>query len=137
MLLLPSAVALKVITLFKVLLSAFLHKVKYIYRVCWLSFHHLTPIREDGDQANFSAEKGEFVQTCIEVNRIKEEIESGRATAEISSPPPVVVLRTEVEVAEEDGCFSTRDHQDQEHDKQKPEHVVDLVCPGDGRGVRY
>jgi len=41
----------------------------------------------------------------------------------------MIVLRTEVEVAEEDGGFSTRDHQDQEHDEQEPEHIVDLVSP--------
>ena len=46
----------------------------------------------------------------------------------------MIVLRTEVEVAEEDGGFSTRDHQDQEHNEQEPEHIVDLVSPEVGQG---
>ena len=46
----------------------------------------------------------------------------------------MIVLRTEVEVAEEDGGFGTRDHQDQEHDEQEPEHIVDLVSPEVGQG---
>ena len=41
----------------------------------------------------------------------------------------MIILGTEVEVAEQDGSLSTRDHQDQEHDEQEPKHVVDLVCP--------
>ena len=41
----------------------------------------------------------------------------------------MIILGTEVEVAEQDGSLGTRDHQDQEHEEQKPKHVVDLVCP--------
>jgi len=47
---------------------------------------------------------------CVEVDGVKEEVECSTSTAQIGSPPPMIVLRTEVEVAEEDGGFSTRDY---------------------------
>ena len=41
----------------------------------------------------------------------------------------MIILGTKVEVAEEDGSFSTCDYQDEEHDEEEPKHVVNLVSP--------
>ena len=67
--------------------------------------------------------------TCVEVDRIQEEVEGSGSAAEVRAPPPVIILGTEVEVAEEDGSFSTCDHQDQKYDEEEPKHVVNLVSP--------
>ena len=42
-------------------------------------------------------------------------------------PPPAVVLPAELEVDHDDGNLGAGDGQDDEHEKQKPEQVVELV----------
>jgi len=49
------------------------------------------------------------------VDTVDGEVESCEATGEEAPPPPVVVLRTEVEVAEEYGGLRAGDDQDDEH----------------------
>lgn len=60
---------------------------------------------------------------------VDEEIDGGETAGEEWTPLPVVVLCTQVEIAEEDGGFGTRDDQNDEHQEQEAEHVVHLVGP--------
>lgn len=57
------------------------------------------------------------------------QIESCEPTRKETSPPPVVILCTKVEVAQKDGGFRAGDDQDDEDKKQEPIHVVDLTGP--------
>mmetsp|Transcript_14655 Transcript_14655/g.38056 ORF Transcript_14655/g.38056 Transcript_14655/m.38056 type:complete len:212 (+) Transcript_14655:244-879(+) len=63
---------------------------------------------------------------------VREEVQSGRARSEEAAPPPVVVLRAELEVAHDDGDLRAGDEQDEEDHKQKAEDVVELVQPDRG-----
>ena len=58
------------------------------------------------------------------MNAVNSEVESGEATGEEAPPPPVVILRAEVKVAEEDRGLRARDDEDHEHEEQEsvPEH---------------
>merc|ERR1719424_2316291 len=59
---------------------------------------------------------------------------SGRARArrEEGAPPPVVVLRAELEVAHHHGDLGAGDDQDEEDEEQEAKHVVELVQPDGG-----
>lgn len=57
---------------------------------------------------------------------VYEEVPRRGAGAEEGAPPPVVVLRAQVEVAQQDGRLGARDHEDHEHEEQETEHVVHL-----------
>jgi len=63
------------------------------------------------------------------MNTVDCEVEGGEAASEETSPPPVVILGTKVEVAEEDGGLGAGDDQDHKHEEEKSVHVVDLTGP--------
>jgi len=63
------------------------------------------------------------------MNAVNSEVESGEATGEEAPPPPVVILRAEVKVAEEDRGLRARDDEDHKHEEQESVHVVDLTGP--------
>ncbi len=59
----------------------------------------------------------------------EEEIEGRGARGEEGPPPPAVVLRTEVEVAEEDGGLGADHHQHKVRQHDETKHVVHLTRP--------
>jgi len=63
---------------------------------------------------------------------IKIHVESISPGSQESSPMPVIILRAELEVAHDDGDFSTSQNEDQKHDGQEPKNIIKLVQP-DGR----
>lgn len=63
------------------------------------------------------------------VNREEKQIEPSSGRGEKGTPPPAVVLRAEVEVAEEDGGLSTHHQEDQEGQHDEAKHVVHLPVP--------
>lgn len=68
-----------------------------------------------------------YVELGDEVVAAVDEQVAGRgARAEEGAPPPVVVLRAQVEVTQQDRRLRARDHQDHEHKEQESEHVVHL-----------
>lgn len=71
-----------------------------------------------------------YVELGDEVVAAVDEQVAGRgARAEEGAPPPVVVLRAQVEVTQQDRRLRARDHQDHEHKEQESEHVVHLTGP--------
>ncbi len=58
------------------------------------------------------------------MNAVNSEVESSEATGKEAPPPPIVVLRAEVKVAEEDRGLRAGDDEDHEHEEQEsvPEH---------------
>lgn len=76
---------------------------------------------EEGGGGVVYVEFGDEVMAAVD-----EEVAGRGSRAEEPSPPPVVVLGAEVEVAQEDGGLGTRDHQYHEHQEQETEHVVHL-----------
>mmetsp|Transcript_25352 Transcript_25352/g.62374 ORF Transcript_25352/g.62374 Transcript_25352/m.62374 type:complete len:214 (+) Transcript_25352:268-909(+) len=70
------------------------------------------------------------VHTREEVVRgIGEQIESRRPRGEVGAPPPVVVLRTQLEVAHNHGDLRARDDEDCEDKHHETEEVVEAVLP--------
>lgn len=63
------------------------------------------------------------------MDTVDKQIEGGEATRQEGPPPPVVILGTKVEVAEQYRRFWACYDQDDEHQKQKSKHVVDLTWP--------
>lgn len=59
----------------------------------------------------------------------EEEIEGRGARGEEWPPPPAIVLRAEVEIAEEDGGLGTDNHQNKECQHDESKHVVHLTRP--------
>lgn len=55
--------------------------------------------------------------------------ERGQTSREEGAPPPAVVLGTQVEVAQEDGCLCTHHYQNNEGQQKEPKHVVHLTTP--------
>lgn len=53
----------------------------------------------------------------------------GQTSGEEGAPPPAIVLGTQVEVAEEDGCLCTYHNQNNEGQQKEPKHVVHLTTP--------
>lgn len=60
---------------------------------------------------------------------VYKEVASSRSGTEEGSPPPVVVLGTEVKVAEQDCGLRAGDDEDHEHEEQETEHVIHLAGP--------
>lgn len=79
---------------------------------------------QDGARCARDLQLGEEV-----VDGVHEEVHGGEAAGEEGTPLPVIVLCTQVEVAEQDGSFRARDHQDDEDQEEETEHVVHLVGP--------
>ena len=65
----------------------------------------------------------------VVVHAVEEEVDGSEAARHEGAPPPVVVLGTQVEVAEEDGGFRARHDEDDEDEEEETEHVVQLVRP--------
>ena len=63
------------------------------------------------------------------VTAVHEQIDGGEAGSEERSPPPMVVLGAQVEVAQQNRRLRAGDNEDQKHQKQKSEHVVHLARP--------
>lgn len=57
---------------------------------------------------------------------VDEQVAGRGARAEEGPPPPVVVLSTKVEVAQQDRRLRTCDHQDYKYKEQETKHVVHL-----------
>ena len=65
----------------------------------------------------------------VVVDGVEEEVEGSEAARQERAPPPAVVLRAQMEVAEEDGGLRARDDQDEIDNGQEAEHVVELMRP--------
>ena len=65
----------------------------------------------------------------IVVGRVEEDIDGASARCEVASPPPLVVLSTELKVGQHDCDLGTCDAKDDEDDEEKPKDVVVLVQP--------
>ena len=63
------------------------------------------------------------------VHAADEQVERGEAGREERSPPPIIILGAQVEIAEQYGGLRAGDDQDDEDEKQKTEHVVELITP--------
>mmetsp|Transcript_22107 Transcript_22107/g.36792 ORF Transcript_22107/g.36792 Transcript_22107/m.36792 type:complete len:671 (+) Transcript_22107:104-2116(+) len=63
---------------------------------------------------------------------VEQQVGRAGARGAEAAPPPAVVLRAELRVAEHDRDFRAGERQDQQHRHQEPEHVVDLVQPQGG-----
>lgn len=63
------------------------------------------------------------------VTAVDEQIHGRKARRQEGSPPPVIVLGAEVEVAQQDGRLRAGDHEDQKDQKQEAKHVVHLAGP--------
>jgi len=63
------------------------------------------------------------------VHTVAGQVEGREAAGQEAAPPPVVVLSTQVKVAEEDGSLWASNNQNQVHQEQKPVHVVYLGWP--------
>jgi hypothetical protein len=51
------------------------------------------------------------------VDTVHCEVESCEATREETSPPPMIILSTQVEIAEQDGCLRAGDDQNDEDEE--------------------
>jgi len=71
----------------------------------------------------FYVEFGKEVMNAVD-SEVKCSESAGKAP-----PPPVVVLRAEMEVAEQDCGLRARDDEDHEHEEQESVHVIDLTGP--------
>lgn len=67
--------------------------------------------------------------SCEVVAAVDEEVDRRESARQETSPPPVVVLGTQVEITQQDRRLGARDDEDQEHQKQESEHVIHLVRP--------
>jgi hypothetical protein len=65
----------------------------------------------------------------IEDDCISQEVESGGTASQECPPPPMVVLGTQVEIAQQDAALHRRAAQNHKHSKQEAEHVVQLLTP--------
>jgi len=63
------------------------------------------------------------------MNAVDSKVEGGKAAGQEAPPPPVVVLRTEMKVAEQDRGLRTGDDENHEHEEQESIHVIDLTGP--------
>lgn len=63
------------------------------------------------------------------VTAVDEEIDRSKAAREETSPPPVIILGTQMKVAKQDCRLRAGDDENQEHEKQESEHVVHLIGP--------
>lgn len=63
------------------------------------------------------------------MNAVEEEIGSREAGGQEGSPPPMIILSTEVEVSQKNRGFGTSDEEDQEDQGEEAEHVIDLMGP--------
>lgn len=63
------------------------------------------------------------------MNGINKKVDGCEAARQKRTPPPSVVLRAQVKVAQEYGRLRARYYQNQVDDGQKAEHVVELVRP--------
>lgn len=64
---------------------------------------------------------------------IDEKIDSCEARRKERSPPPVVVLRTQMEIAQQNGSLRTSDNQNDKYQEEETKHVVHLVGPNRGK----
>ena len=101
-------------------------------------------VREVENRRN-CARNGEF--GVEEVNAVQEQIDRCEARCEETAPPPEmgrmkevsrgregrhkpsVVLGTQMEVGQQNGCLRTGNDENDEHQKQESEHVVGLMGP--------
>uniref|UniRef100_A0A182INA6 Tox-SGS domain-containing protein n=1 Tax=Anopheles atroparvus TaxID=41427 RepID=A0A182INA6_ANOAO len=67
--------------------------------------------------------RGEVVAT------VHEQVDRSKAGRQERSPPPVVVFRAQMEVAQQDRRLGAGDHEDEEYQEEKTEHVVHLTRP--------
>lgn len=74
------------------------------------------------------------VQLAPEVERaVRKQVHRSTPTGEVGPPPPVIVLAAQLEVAQHDGDLRAREAQDDEHQGQEAEQVVELVQPHAGQ----
>lgn len=86
----------------------------------------VTKVQDIGE----STSDGDLVHKVVD--REEEEVEPSYSCGEEGSPPPAIVLRAKVEVAEEDGGLCTHHQQHQECQHDEPKHVVHLTIPEGG-----
>jgi len=66
-------------------------------------------------------------------NGVGKHVYCRRTSCKEGAPPPVVILRTKLEVAHHNANFGACHTQNQEHEQQKPEYVVVVVQPNRGQ----
>ena len=82
------------------------------------------------EQVAERAGNGGFVGKVVEGE--EEKVEGSHACGEERPPPPAIVLRTKMEVAEQHGCLHAHHHQHHKRKHDEPKHVVHLARPGGG-----
>lgn len=82
------------------------------------------PEVEEGGGSALDVQLGQEV-----VDAVAGQIEGREPARQKAAPPPVVILSTEMKVAEEDGSLGAGDDQDDVHQEQEPVHVVNLRGP--------
>jgi hypothetical protein len=82
-----------------------------------------------GEVENRRHDAADLQFRCEEMNRVHEEVSGREAARQERPPPPVVVLGAQMDVAQQYGHLAARDHQDDEDEEQKAEHVVRLMQP--------
>ena len=60
---------------------------------------------------------------------VNEKIKGSKAGRHETSPPPVVILSCQMEVAKKNSRFRTSDDQNNCNEKKESKHVIDLVRP--------
>ena len=63
------------------------------------------------------------------IEREEESVDAGGRRSRKTDPPPMIVLRAENRIDNDDGNLSGRDHDDDEDDEQEPEEIVSLSHP--------
>ena len=65
---------------------------------------------------------------CV-VDGVDEDVQGAAARGEEGPPPPVVVFGAELEVAHDDGDLGACEEENDQHQKEEAEEVVELVKP--------
>ena len=96
--------------------------------------HHDGGVAEEEEVAE-GARDARLVHKVVQGE--EEEVEAGGPRGKEAAPPPAVVLRAQVEVAEEDGGLGRHQHQHHKGQHDEPKHVVDLARPAGGGGISW
>lgn len=73
------------------------------------------------------------VQLGIEIeNAVGEHVQGGSTRDNEAPPPPMIVLRAQLEIHHDNADLRARDHQNDEHQEQETEQIVELILI-DGR----
>jgi len=63
------------------------------------------------------------------MDAVEEEVDGCETTRQEGAPPPVIVLRTKMEIAEQNGGFRAGDYKNYKDKEKETKHVVHLMGP--------